>query len=214
MGEMEKEMRSGLEDARTGIKGEVQDLAEEHAKVLRQLQRRLGETEDLTGRSGRVVGDRGSDQEATVRPAWREYRNDVTHEPEPGEEQEYGNTLPLIIDWWREGPESRGPKIGWRAAAGGGSGAEREGRARPGGLTSSHGERFQVGHRGPGAMAGLSVLWQARLVRRQHDARQGPSGSCRGARGELPGPWRGASSGEGSPSGCGRRWRSSGAMQP
>ena len=148
------------------------------------------------------------------KPAWREYRNDVPHEPEPGKEQEYGKTPPLIIDWRRVGPEGRGPKIGRGEDAGGGSGAEGVDRPRLGGQSSSHGERFQVDHRGPGAMAGLSILWQARLVRRQHGARHGPSGSCRGARGELPGHWRGASSGEGSPAGCGWRWRSSGAMQP
>ena len=38
---LEGKTRSGLEDARTAIKGEVQALREEQAKALRQVERRL-----------------------------------------------------------------------------------------------------------------------------------------------------------------------------
>ena len=34
-----------------------------------------------------------------MKPAWRPYRDLVTLEPEPGEEQVYGDATPLIVEW-------------------------------------------------------------------------------------------------------------------
>ena len=40
-------------------------------------------------------------EKTAVKPAWRPYRDLVTLEPEPGEEQVYGEATPLIVEWRR-----------------------------------------------------------------------------------------------------------------
>ena len=71
----------------------------EQAQGLRQLERRLAKVE-ANGASG--LDGRGSGmpvENPAVKPAWRPYRDLVTLEPEPGEEQVYGDATPLIVEW-------------------------------------------------------------------------------------------------------------------
>ena len=96
MGELEEKTRRDLEDARKAMKGEVDALREGHAKELRRLERRLAKVavgKDATDAAPAAV------KKPTVKPAWRPYRDLVTLEPEPGEEQVYGDATPLIVEW-------------------------------------------------------------------------------------------------------------------
>ena len=54
-----------------------------------------------TGRGAQDSADeiRDAVEKSTVKPAWRPYRDLVTLEPEPGEEQVYGDATPLIVEW-------------------------------------------------------------------------------------------------------------------
>ena len=96
MGELEEKTLRDLEDARKAMKGEVDALREGHAKELRRLERRLEKVavgKDATDAAPAAV------KKPTVKHAWRPYRDLVTLEPEPGEEQVYGEATPLIVEW-------------------------------------------------------------------------------------------------------------------
>ena len=98
MGELEEKTRRDLEDARKAMRGEVDALREGHAKELRRLERRLEKVavgKDATDAAPAAV------KKPTVKPAWRPYRDLLTLEPEPGEEQVYGEATPLIVEWRR-----------------------------------------------------------------------------------------------------------------
>ena len=94
-------------------------------KGLRRLERRLVKAEGERSRSGR--GGRGSGdavEKPTVKPAWRPYRDLVTMEPEPGEEQVYGDATPLIVEWRRV--RDRVPQCQRRVEQGNRRGADAE----------------------------------------------------------------------------------------
>ena len=99
VGELEEGLGSGLEDLRGVFEKGIEGLREEYAQGLRQLERRLAKVED--GRGDRDSADETRDavEKTAVKPAWRPYRDLVTLEPEPGEEQVYGDATPLIVEW-------------------------------------------------------------------------------------------------------------------
>ena len=41
-------------------------------------------------------------EQPVVKPAWRLHRELVTQEPGPGEEQVYGDAMPVIVEWRRQ----------------------------------------------------------------------------------------------------------------
>ena len=85
-------MEKRIRNARTTIKGEVQ--------ALRQVERRLARLEAGRGAQGAPEAT-GAVKKPTARPPSRKYPELVTAEPEPGEEQVYGNAAPLIVEWRR-----------------------------------------------------------------------------------------------------------------
>ena len=99
VGELEEGLGSGLEELRGVIDSGIEGLREERAQEMRQLGRRLAKIE--AGRGDRDSADeiRDAVEKSTVKPAWRPYRDLVTLEPEPGEEQVYGDATPLIVEW-------------------------------------------------------------------------------------------------------------------
>ena len=92
---VEKELRGGLE----AVVGEVKVLREEHARAMRHVERRLVSLE-----SGRTGAETPSppvtepDPERRYVPP-RKYPQLVTMEAEEGEENVYGDAMPVIVQW-------------------------------------------------------------------------------------------------------------------
>ena len=101
VGELEEGLGSGLEELRGVIDSGIEGLREERAQEMRQLGRRLVKVEDERGDRDSTEGSGDAVEKSTVKPAWRPYRDLVTLEPEPGEEQVYGEATPLIVEWRR-----------------------------------------------------------------------------------------------------------------
>ena len=96
---LEEKLGSGLEDLRGVFEKGIEGLREEYAQGLRQLERRLTKVEDGRGTQDSADETRDAVEKTAVKPAWRPYRDLVTLEPEPGEEQVYGDATPLIVEW-------------------------------------------------------------------------------------------------------------------
>ena len=102
-----------LRSTRTAIESGIKALREEQAQGVRGLERRLA------GRESRLIeagpppsavmdGQRQVGKRAAPR---REYPELVTLDPEPGEEQVYGEATPSIVQWrkvWGDHHEARG----------------------------------------------------------------------------------------------------------
>ena len=101
VGELEEGLGSGLEELRGVIDSGIEGLREERAQGMRQLGRRLAKLEDGRGAQDSAEGPGDVAEKTAVKPAWRPYRDLVTLEPEPGEEQVYGEATPLIVEWRR-----------------------------------------------------------------------------------------------------------------
>ena len=98
---LEEKLGSGLEDLRGVIEKGIAGLRDEQAQGMRQLERRLAKVEAGQGTQDSVEESRDAVDNPAVKPAWRPYRDLVTLEPEPGEEQVYGEATPLIVEWRR-----------------------------------------------------------------------------------------------------------------
>ena len=101
--EMEGKLRSGIEEVRAAVAGEVEALREEHAKAMRHVERRLVRLESGRSESG-TSPSTGADSEPGpkrryVRP--RTYPQLVTLEAEPDEDLVYGDATPVIVEWRR-----------------------------------------------------------------------------------------------------------------
>ena len=101
VGELEEGLGSGLEELRGVFEKGIEGLRDEHAQGLRQLERRLVKVEDERGDRDSTEGSGDVVEKTAVKPAWRPYRDLVSMEPEPGEEQVYGDATPLIVEWRR-----------------------------------------------------------------------------------------------------------------
>ena len=90
---LEDWLERGLEDLRGVVEKATAKVREEQAQGMRRLERRLA----------KVEAERGSEDSSNVRETveeawWRPYHDVVTAEPEPGEEQVYGDVTPLIVE--------------------------------------------------------------------------------------------------------------------
>ncbi len=99
---LEEEFRSRLE----AIEGRCETTGEEQAKAIRQLERRLERLESAKDTQG-TPADAAPDDRPAPAPPWREYRELVTEEAEPGEERVYGEATPLIVEWRRATAERK-----------------------------------------------------------------------------------------------------------
>ena len=96
--ELEGKLRSGLEEVRAAVAGEVEALREEQAQGMRRL------AQSETGQDARdgAKAALAAVEQPVVKPAWRLHRELVTQEPGPGEEQVYGDAMPVIVEWRRQ----------------------------------------------------------------------------------------------------------------
>ena len=99
--EMEGKLRSGIEEVRAAVAGEIKALREEHARAMRHVERRLVRLESGRSESG-TSPSTGADSEpgpkrryAPIRP----YPQLVTLEAEPNEDLVYGDATPVIVEW-------------------------------------------------------------------------------------------------------------------
>ncbi len=118
VGELEEGLGSGLEELRGVFEKGIEGLREEQAQGIRQLERRLVKVEDERGDRDSAVDSQDAVDNPAVKPAWRPYRDLVTLEPEPGEEQVYGDATPLIVEWRKVRAEFLDAKdgLGWAVA--------------------------------------------------------------------------------------------------
>ena len=86
------ELRRALED---GIAG----LREDYAQAIRLIEKRLAVLESSQESRGISEATSQVPKRPPVKPAWRQHRELVTLEPEPGEEEIYGDATPLIVEW-------------------------------------------------------------------------------------------------------------------
>ena len=97
---LEERLGSDLEDLCGVVEKATAEVREEQAQEVRRL---------ANVEAGRCAQDSSIDREMVekrgVEPAWRPYRDVVTAEPEPGEEQVYGDATPLIVEWRRVSAE-------------------------------------------------------------------------------------------------------------
>ena len=130
-----EETRSGLQDIRDAIEGEVKALREEHAQGMRQLEGRVASLE-----ARQVAQSAGEAKGALKQPtkkvaSQREYPDLVTREAAPDDEEVFGAAWPLIAEWrgLKETHPNQGKSLSWLARYGGavpGGGAGLAGGAR------------------------------------------------------------------------------------
>ena len=104
MGALEERLRRNLEGLRRVVEKATAEVREEQAQGMRRLERRMAKMEAERGDQDSSK-DRGTVEERGVEASWRPYRDVVTTEPEPGEEQVYGDATPLIVEWRRVSAE-------------------------------------------------------------------------------------------------------------
>ena len=101
----EGKLRSGLDEVRAAVAGEVEALREEQAKAMRHVERRLVRLE--AGRSAQDGMERTSPTGAEPEPSKRRYVRPRTHpqlvtlEAEPDEDLVYGDATSVIVEWRR-----------------------------------------------------------------------------------------------------------------
>ena len=101
----EGKLRSGLDEVRAAVAGEVEALREEQAKAMRHVERRLVRLE--AGRSAQDGMERTSPTGAEPEPSKRRYVRPrtypqlVTLEAEPDEDLVYGDATSVIVEWHR-----------------------------------------------------------------------------------------------------------------
>ena len=108
---VEKEMGGGLE----AVVGEVEALWEEYTRKFRQVERQLGRVEaQQNGHSDAKVPDAAGEPAPDVKEL-RRYRDVVTSDPAPDDEEVFGAAWPLIIEWrgLREGHPNQGKGLAW-----------------------------------------------------------------------------------------------------
>ena len=105
VGELEGKLRSGLDEVRAAVAGDVEALREEQAKAMRHVERRLVRLE--AGRSAQDGMERTSPTGAEPEPSKRRYVRPRTHpqlvtlEAEPDEDLVYGDATSVIVEWRR-----------------------------------------------------------------------------------------------------------------
>ncbi len=105
VGELEGKLRSGLDEVRAAVAGEVEALREEQAKAMRHVERRLVRLE--AGRSAQDGMERTSPTGAEPEPSKRRYVRPRTHpqlltlEAEPDKDLVYGDATSVIVEWRR-----------------------------------------------------------------------------------------------------------------
>ncbi len=98
---LEERAEAGHAELRRVVEKGIAGLREDFSQAIRQIEERLAALEtrseaQVTSKDTVDVADK-----LAVWPSGRVYRELVTLEPEPGEEQIYGDATPLIVEWRR-----------------------------------------------------------------------------------------------------------------
>ena len=100
---IEERAEAGHAELRRVVEKGTAGLREDFSQAIRQIEERLAVLE-----SG--LENQGALEKPRVKQARRRYPELVTLEPEPGEEQVYGDATPLIVEWRQVMTEFRGAK--------------------------------------------------------------------------------------------------------
>ena len=100
---LETELRDGFKASEDRCEAAGKDQAE----AVRLLERRLARLESAKGIEGTLESAQAETEKTISRPPWREHRELVTEEAEPGEEQVYGEATPVIVEWRRATAEHK-----------------------------------------------------------------------------------------------------------
>ena len=100
---LETELRDGFKASEDRCEAAGKDQAE----AVRLLERRLARLESAKGIEGTEETAQAEVGKPGSRPPWREHRDLVTEEAEPGEELVYGEATPVIVEWRRATAEHR-----------------------------------------------------------------------------------------------------------
>ena len=105
--ELEGKLRSGLDEVRAAVAGEVKAMLEEQSRAMRHVERRLVRLE--SGANGsETLSPTGADSEPRPKRRYapsRPYPQLVTLEAEPNEDLVYGDATPVIVEWRGERAE-------------------------------------------------------------------------------------------------------------
>ncbi len=99
MASLEAAVKAGHAELRRALEDGIAGLREDYAQAIRLIEKRLAALESVQEARGRSEATSNVPKRPPVKPAWRQYSELVTLEPEPGEEQIYGAALPLIVEW-------------------------------------------------------------------------------------------------------------------
>ena len=99
LAELEEAAKAGQAELRRVLEEGIAGLQEDHSQAMRLFEKRLAVLESRPEAHGTKNGVKDATEKPPVRPAWRQYRDIVTMEREPGEEQVYGDVTSLIVEW-------------------------------------------------------------------------------------------------------------------
>ena len=91
---LEEGCESGLEGLSGVIEKGLAQLRDEQSETVQRLERRLARVEGALGEP-----ERAGEEKPISNSSWRPYRDLVTLDTEPGDEQAYGDATPLIVEW-------------------------------------------------------------------------------------------------------------------
>ena len=92
IGELEEVVKAGHTELRRALEDEISGLRDDFSQALLLFEKRLAALES-------VPKDQGVTEKRRVKPVRRQYPELVTLDPEPGEEEVYGDAAPLIVEW-------------------------------------------------------------------------------------------------------------------
>ena len=99
VGELEKWARAGQLENRRAIEEGLTGLREDHSRALQHVEKRLAVLEAGLADLSTTRPNANASVKPTVKSPMRQYAEIVTLEPEPGEEQVYGDAASLIVEW-------------------------------------------------------------------------------------------------------------------
>ena len=99
LAELEAAVEAGHAELRRAFEEGITGLREDHSQAMRLFEKRLAVLESRPEAHGTKNAAKDATEKPPVRPAWRQYRDIVTMERKPGEEQVYGDASRPIVEW-------------------------------------------------------------------------------------------------------------------
>ena len=107
---LEERAEAGHAELRRVVEDGIAGLREDYSQAMRLIEKRLAALESSQEGPGTSKETAKVTEKPIAKPAWRQYRDLVTLEPEPREGQIYGDATPLIVEWRQVMTEFRGAK--------------------------------------------------------------------------------------------------------